>query len=468
MYDYILEVAFSCLGKFTSLFETKAPHPSLILSEIFHYLVVNICSLLRIPQMPLNNLFIDFNSYFASVEQQVKPELRNKPVGVVPVMADTTCCIAASYEAKAFGVKTGTMVSEAKKLCPGIKLVEANHERYIRYHNRLVEKVNECLPVDQVLSIDEMVCSLIGKERQRENAVAIALRIKKKIKEEVGEYLRCSIGIAPNRFLAKMATEMQKPDGLVVIDNEDLPQCLYKLQIRDIYGVGRKMEARLRRYGIYTVENLCNADKTLLRRVWGGIEGERMYEQLRGKVMYRPPTHRSTVGHSHVLPPNLKNNESAYAVLNRLLQKAAMRLRHLGYYARSLGVIVRYKIPWEPGNPKQIKWKDYATFTYTQNTVEFINALDAMWGRNPFSAESQNIPTAVAVVLFDLLHEDYITLPLFGNFEKNKSLYAAIDGLNKRYGYASAYFGGSHIARNSAPMRIAFTQIPNLEIENDL
>ncbi|HKJ81011.1 MAG TPA: hypothetical protein VJ954_03225, partial [Ignavibacteriaceae bacterium] len=298
--------------------------------------------------MPLNYLFIDFNSYFASVEQQIKPELRNKPVGVLPVMAETTCCIAASYEAKAYGVRTGTMVSDAKKMCPGMRFVEANHKIYIQYHQKLVEKVNECLPVDKVHSIDEMVCSLIGNERKRENAINIALLIKKKISEDVGEFLRCSIGIAPNQFLAKTGTNMQKPDGLVVIDFEDLPHSLYKLDISDLTGVGRKMKIRLRRNGIYTMEDLCKAERNLLRKVWGGIEGERMYDQLRGKNVPRPLTHRSTIGHSHVLPPRLKSNESAYAVLHRLVQKAAMRLRYLGYYAGALGVVVRYKTKRDP------------------------------------------------------------------------------------------------------------------------
>ena len=348
--------------------------------------------------MALNNLFIDFNSYFASVEQQIKPELRNKPVGVLPVMADTTCCIAASYEAKAYGVRTGTMVSEAKKLCPGMLFVEANHKTYIQYHKRLVDTIDKkCLPVDKVLSIDEMICSLIGNERKRENAINIALLIKKKIREEVGEYLRCSIGIAPNLFLAKMGTNMQKPDGLVVIDDEDLPQCLYKLEISDIYGVGRRMEVRLHRNGIYTMEDLSKADRNLMRKVWGGIEGERMYDQLRGKNVPRPLTHRSTIGHSHVLPPKLKSNASAYAVLHRLVQKAGMRLRHLGYYAGALGVAVRYKIKIDPYDvmdsynsgsrnsgrrsnsyidfllrQRRTKWKDSITFLHTQNTIDFI------------------------------------------------------------------------------------------------
>ena len=101
--------------------------------------------------MSLQWLLVDLNSYFASVEQQLRPELRGRPVGVVPMLADTTCCIAASYEAKAHGVKTGTMVYEAKKMCPGIVFVEARHEEYVEYHQRIVEAVESCLPVSVVL-----------------------------------------------------------------------------------------------------------------------------------------------------------------------------------------------------------------------------------------------------------------------------------------------------------------------------
>ncbi len=106
----------------------------------------------------LNWLFVDMNSYFASVEQDTRPELRGRPVAIVPMMADTTCCLAASYEAKAFGVKTGISVADAKQLCPGLVLVEARHELYVQYHHRIIEAVESCLPVTAVLSVDEMAC----------------------------------------------------------------------------------------------------------------------------------------------------------------------------------------------------------------------------------------------------------------------------------------------------------------------
>jgi DNA polymerase IV len=406
--------------------------------------------------MPLRNLFIDFNSYFASVEQQLHPELRNKPVAVVPVLTDSTCCIAASYEAKKYGVRTGTIVSEAKRLCPALLTIEANHRIYIEYHHRLVETVESCLHVEQICSIDEMVCDLIGKEQKKEEAIHIAYKIKETIKKKVGVSLQCSIGIAPNRFLAKTASDMQKPNGLVIIEEKDLPECLFRLKLNDLCGIGRRMEPRLRAYGIDSVEKLCFADKNILRSVWGGIEGKRVYDQLRGEDVKRPPTHRYTVGHSHVLPPKLRNNESAFAVLHRLTQKAAMRLRHLRYAAGGMGISIKYI--------GKFKWHNDIGFAYTQNTLTFLNVLELMKRRN---TSNDAKPLAVGITLFNLIKEENATLPLFENYERDRSLYIALDKLNRNYGYSAAYFGGSHEAINAAPMRVAFTQIPNLDIEDD-
>lgn len=242
----------------------------------------------------------------------MRPELRGKPIGVVPVMAETTCCIAASYEAKKFGVKTGTRVSGARKLCRGIRIVEARPAVYVDYHHRLVEAVESCIHVDRVLSIDEMLCELTGTMQQCERATALATQIKETIAKTVGTELRCSIGIAPNPFLAKTASEIQKPDGCVVIDTTDLPHCLFSLDLRDLCGVGRAMEKRLRQHGISTIGDLYKATKLKLRKAWGGVEGERMYERLRGELVYTPPTKRATLGHSHVLPLELRTDEAAY------------------------------------------------------------------------------------------------------------------------------------------------------------
>ena len=204
--------------------------------------------------MTLRSLLVDFNSYFASVEQQVEPRLRGRPVGVVPMMADTTVCIAASIEAKTFGVKTGTKVGDAKRLCPGIELVIARHSLYIDFHHRAVAAVDTVVPVRQVLSIDEMDCELSGRWREPERALGLARKVKETLRARVGECLRTSIGIGPNVFIAKTASDMMKPDGLVLIEKRELPQRLYGLGVRDLSGIGRQMEKRLAGHGIRTVE----------------------------------------------------------------------------------------------------------------------------------------------------------------------------------------------------------------------
>lgn len=406
--------------------------------------------------MPLNFLFIDFNSYFASVEQELRKELRKKPVAVVPMKVDTTCCIAASYEAKKYGVKTGTSVAEARKLCPNIYIAEARPCIYVEYHHKLVEAVESCAHVDEVFSIDEMVCKLTGRWREREKAISLANQIKETIAKKVGTELRSSIGIAPNIFLAKTASDMQKPNGLVVIDLPDLPQCLYKLQINDLCGIGRNMEKRLFVHGIDTIEKLWNSSKSALRKVWCGIEGERMYDRLRGEEVYTPPIHKSSVGHSHVLPPEERSEEAAYAVLHKLVQKTAVRLRKYNCVAGAMYISVRYF--------NHIKWIDNISFAPSQDTLKFLQAFTTMWDRKPITKAK---PLKVAVTLFKLSGTKDKTLWMFGDRETHDTLNEAIDKVNTRYGKNTIYLAGAHSALGSAPMRIAFTHIPDLETEGD-
>ena len=325
--------------------------------------------------MALRSLIVDFNSFFSSVEQQEQPALRGRPVMVLPVMTDSTCCIAASYEAKRFGIKTGTNVGEARQRCPGLVVVEARPEIYVKYHHDLIAAIDSCVPVTQVLSIDEMSCALRGPWRQRETALRLARDIKARIAATVGPCLRSSIGIAPNGFLAKTASDMQKPDGLVLIDEHELPERLFPLQLRDFCGIGASREARLHACGIRTVEQLCRAPKEKLHRAWNGIEGDRMFALLRGEEMERPPSQRCTVGHSHVLEPKCRTLPLAEAVLHRLLQKAAARLRALGYLAGGLSVSVKFL-----GHQR---WGDEMSFLETQDTLDFIRVFGLLWQRLP-------------------------------------------------------------------------------------
>ena len=406
--------------------------------------------------VPLRSLIVDFNSFFASCEQQERPELRSRPVGVAPVLAETSCCIAASYDARRHGVKVGTRVDEARRLCPGITIVEARPALYIQYHRRLIALIESCLHVTEVLSIDEVACELTATFAPREKAVARARRIKAALAREAGACLTCSIGIAANRFLAKVASDMQKPDGLVVLEDADVPARLLGLEIADFVGIGRNMERRLRARGIDTVRKLYAATKAELRGIWGGIEGARMHARLRGEDVPLAAREHRTVGHLHVLPPSLRNETAALAVLHRLLQKAAMRLRHMGLYAGGLHVSVRHR--------EGRGWRDELRFNETQDTLQFTHALTQIWERRSGRGRA---PFQVGVVLFNLIELPGHTPDLFTHEQEQARgrLHDIVDALNRAYGKNTVYFGGAHGATGYAPMRIAFTRIPQPEIE---
>jgi len=408
--------------------------------------------------MKLNALYVDFNSYFASVEQQLVPALRGKPIGVLAVMAETTCCIAASYEAKAFGVKTGTIVSDARKLCPDIVFVEARPPVYVEYHHKLIEMVESCTHVEKVLSIDEMVCKLTGSQQLPENALKLAARIKQVLARNAGEYIKCSIGIAPNTYLAKVASNMQKPDGCVLIQPHELPQRLFGLKLRDLNGIGKQMEARLARYKITTVEQLYAANRQQLQTAWGSIEGERMYDKLRGLEPYYVKNARSSLGHSHVLPPEQRNEAGVRAVLHRLLQKACMRMRSYDLLASRVSAKVKFR--------NMPSWNMESAISPTDNTLQLIDALEQFLQHYP---NTKHEPYAVGVSFSALVTAEEAARDLFQikPLENVKKLNKAIDTLNLKFGKNTIYFGGAHDALKDAPMRIAFNHIPDLVIEGD-
>lgn len=406
--------------------------------------------------MALNALYVDFNSYFASVEQELVPKLRGKPIGVLPVLAETTCCIAASYEAKRFGVKTGTGVREARELCPDIIFVQARPAVYVEYHHRLIRIVESCTHVERVLSIDEMVCMLTGSQRIRENALALAAKIKQALFEQGGQHIRCSIGIAPNTFLAKVASNMQKPDGCTVIESEALPERLYTLKPRDLNGIGARMEERLARYGITTIAQLYALNREQLRTAWGSIEGERMYDKLRGIELPLIQHDRSSLGHSHVLAPDLRNHSGAYAVLHRLLQKAAMRMRSYGLLTSKISLKVKFL--------QHPTWVAESALSPTDDTLALTHAMETLWQGYP---AKKRTPVAVGVSFSQLLEPGQTELDLFTPAKNSNKLNKILDDLNLKYGKNTVYLGGAHQAIHNAPMRIAFTHVPNLAVEGD-
>ena len=400
--------------------------------------------------MTLRSLLVDFNSYFASVEQQAEPRLRGKPLGVVPMLADTTVCIAASIEAKTFGVKTGTRVDEARRLCPGIEFVVARHELYIDFHHRAVAVVDSLVPVRAVLSIDEMDCELTGRWREPARAMDIAHRVKAALAAQIGGCLRTSIGIGPNTFIAKTASDLVKPDGLVMIEKSELPGRLFDLPVRALSGIGKQMEKRLHAHGIRTVEDLAARSRDELRAVWGGVGGDDMYDRIRGEEQRARESETRSISHSSVLGPDHRSPEHAFAVMNRLTQKAAMRLRKANFYAGRLTIGLKYL----DGS----HWATEMRLVDTQDTVAFLHALDRLWSKRP---QDQRTILRVEMAFSDFVPEAQHTGSLFAAEAKSRSLYEALDRLNARFGKQAVYFAGAHPARDRGGLHIAFNHIPD-------
>jgi DNA polymerase-4 len=406
--------------------------------------------------MSVNALLVDFNSYFASCEQQDRPELRGRPVGVVPMLADSTCLIAASYEAKKYGVKTLTNVGEAKAKIPDIALVVARHELYIDIHHRAVKAVDEIAPVRKVLSIDEMVCDLPAGYKTPERACELAIDIKRHLAASIGEYMKVSIGIAPNLFLAKLASDMQKPDGLVVLEEHDVPAKIRHLDLRALNGVGKNMETRLRQYGINTIDDLYRQTEDQLHTIWGGVGGNRFYQKLRGVEVAEIQNEMGSISHSHVLPPDLRTRDSALAVLNRLTQKAAMRLRKACHTTGHVAIKVKHL--------NAPTWETDTRLQPTHDTLDLIHAVTGMWNKYP--KRKSATPLQVAVVFGDLIPDASQNFSLFGENPTKEKLNAAIDALNTRFGKRAAYFGGAHQALEHGRLAIAFNHIPDVETES--
>jgi DNA polymerase-4 len=424
-------------------------------------------------------LHIDLNSFFASIEQQIHPEFRGQPTGVTATMADTGTLIAASYEAKALGIKTGTKVAEARRLCPNIHIVSSDHSVYAKYSHDIAAAIENICPVAHTPSIDEMVCELMGRERNPPNARKIALDIKQAIKDHVGDTLRCSIGMAPNRYLAKIASDMQKPDGLIGLLPSQLPRAIAHIDLRDLPGVGARTEARLHAKGITTMPQLLSLDRSGMHALWDSVWGDRLYHWLRGADTGDDGAPvdsgiQKSLGHSHVLGPEHRSQPGAWAVAHKLLHKAAMRLRMEKFHTTSLSITIKYaltreqqaralaeskKVRQHSSGIQQTGWGMEARFRPAQDTLSLLEALQGIWKQAPQGSDYEK-PFFVGVTLRNLIPDDEMQAMLFEEPGNRNQLSATMDKLNLKYGHSTLHFAGMLPARDSAPVRIAFTQIP--------
>ncbi len=408
-------------------------------------------------------LFLDMNSFFASVEQQFRPELRGKPMAVVPLETDATCAIAASYEAKAYGIKTGTPVYEAKRLCPELVCVLADHERYVEMHHRFLAVIDQTLPVEKVCSIDEVACKLMGPQKELEEALRLAHKIKADFHAQLGEAIRCSIGLSSNRFLAKVATDMEKPDGMVILTPDAMPHAMADMELRDLPGIGRNMDKRLRKAGIFSIEQLYNLPPKQTRAIWHSVGGERFWHALHGHELEEFETQKRVIGHSHMLAPEWRPVTQAETVARRLTAKAASRLRRYELYATTLDLSFRTEDGWRA--------HDHIRFDPADDTPTITAAMTQLWRVLTQQTGARRIKK-ISVTLTGLSAEPFAQGDLFtqsnpqsnARREKLRAMSFAMDKLNARFGRDTVTLGTNpRQTLGFSGTKIAFDRIPDAE-----
>lgn len=403
----------------------------------------------------VNTLFFDMNSYFASVIQAEEADLRNRAVGVLTTMASGAACIAASIEAKRKGVGMGVRVADARRMCPGIVFRAARHDLFVDYHHRIRAAVDTVVPIAQAHSVDEFSCHLTGRQRNLDNALDLGRRLQQAIKEQVSPALCSSVGVAPNKLLAKIAAELEKPNGLNWLHPDVLPEKIAHLSLDDLPGISKGMQTRLQDAGVQNVVQLYNLSPKAARHIWHSVEGEYFIRQLHGETVVRPAKRHRSLGHGQRLSAPNRPPDAAFLVARRLLVKAAARLRREGNLASSLHLSVKCTLH---GNTSNL-----ITFAPSQDSFFLLDRLSGLWSRFRF----QQV-TSVGVILGGLVPlnttmGDLLSQRVAGTATAREKLCASIDSLNLRYGQDTIQFG--ELPRYKVPYtgaKIAFGRIPGI------
>ncbi len=423
-------------------------------------------------------LFLDFDSYFASVEQQEHPQWRGRPVVVVPLEdTEATGAIAVSREAKALGIRRGMRLGEVRAVCPDVRVVTARHDVYVAWHHRLVGEIERHAPIDLVHSIDELSIRLGRSQENPAAAATLARDIKSGILRNVGVCLTCSIGLAPSRLLAKLAAEMDKPDGLRILLPGDLPDAIADLPLEDIPGISIGISRRLARAGVRNVRGLWKLAPKQARAIWGSVTGERFTRALHGEdVDPPPPGPPKSFGHGRVLDPARRLPETAWPVACMLLLKAAARLRRREMVAGALTLSVRWlKGPGDAERHERLRhgrddaaWE--ARFPSTSDSFTFLRHLERLWRQCAQAARRRPDPRMrnIHVHLHALEPENARQLDLFAEADlktrERERLWAEIDRLARRFGSRTVEPAGlKHLDLKYAGAKIAFGRIPEAE-----
>ena len=389
-------------------------------------------------------LHIDMNAFFASVEQANNPELRGRPIAVVGGHGRTVITTS-SYEARARGVKTGMAIWEAKRACPELLIVVGDNKKYTHTSTRINGIFRDYTPEVEAFSIDESWLDVTHSLTIFGSAENIAYLIKARIKHLFG--ITCSIGIAPNKLLAKLASDMQKPDGLTVITPENVSRILEQMPIKELCGIGKKMQRHLNLMSIYTCGELGRCEESRLTRKFG-IIGKRLKEMGQGidntpVVQFGKEDDVKSVGHSRTLERDIDDPAEIRRFLLQLSEMVGSRARRYNVSGRTIHLYVRYADFFSSWG-KQTSLKHYINLS-----DEIYRAALGILN----SVELEQPVRLLGISLSNLKHQAE-QLPLFEDERKKLFATQAMDSINDRFGRMSVTFGsllpgkekaGSHV-----------------------
>jgi len=436
-------------------------HPKTYSQQNHYYksrIIIGTKSLPFNPNSPLT-LFIDINSCFATVEQQYNPSLRGNPVAIAAYTGPTGTIVASSIEAKKLGIKTGMRVAEAQKIYPKIVVLKPDPPKYRTVHKKLKNLLYEFSPKVTPHSIDEFSLDIEKTPAQQKGAIATALKIKSQIKERIGEWITVSIGIAPNIFLAKTASNLEKPNGLQTIDSNNFLQVFSKLTLTELCGIKAGNASRLATQGVFTVLDFYHADIPKLCKAFGSIEGYYWHLKLHGWDVekigggesffngFAKEKIKKSFGNSYAIPGNIAKKEDLAPILYKLVEKTATRLRQDGYKAKSFSVSILYK--------DGTYWKGHKNLEkYTNISGETYKIMFRLLLKAP----EQKPVRILAESCFRVVKTNKQQLGLFDGVknEKEEILAKVMDSVNKKFGDFTLKPAELLKAKSAAPDRIGF------------
>ncbi len=401
---------------------------------------------------PSTIMHIDINSCFATIEQQANPKLRGKPIAVAAYPTPNGCILAASVEAKRLGIKTGMRVKEGKLIFQDLIILAPDPCKYRDVHLKLRELISRYTEDFMPKSIDEFVLNLEGYPSFKKGMHEVAKEIKTKIKKEIGDWITVSVGIAPNRFLAKTAAGLHKPDGLDEIYKGNFAGIFSSMELTDLCGIKRNNAVRLASQEIYTVQDFYNADARTLVSAFRSITGYYWYLRLHGWEADDVVFGRHSYGNSYALPKPLKTLEELAPILYKLVEKTGRRLRKGGYRAKGMHVSVSYRdgTYWHHGH---LVGKDLF------DSRDIYKEAYKILSHSPYKK-----PVAIlAESCFGLIKGASLQTDLFDNLGKKESLVTALDDITEKWGEFVITPALMLNTKDYVPDRIAFGGVKELE-----